>query len=161
MWLGIRYEHQVRLFGPSWVNQRLTDLRGSQTAFGVSFSGEFSSGYNPCGLFLLGTTNTDTITGDCALFTDSSTWNDTLKEGILAFTEGSMDALQNWFFWTWKVGLSSHQRRLLNVKTEFLHCRLVIPHRAQWSRLCGLTSMGWRMVGYQRTLARASESAKP
>jgi len=108
-------------FRPVCVNQTLTDLRGSRTAFGVTISGEFSSGYNPCGLFLLGTTNTDTTTGDCALFTDSSTWNDTLKEGILAFTEGSMDALQNWFYWTWKVGLSSHQRRLLNVKTEFLH----------------------------------------
>ena len=108
MRLGSGYEDQVRVFVSSWGNQTLTNLRGSQTAFGVTFSGEFSSGYNPCGLFLLGVDNNDTTTGACELFTDSSTWNATLKQGVLEFTLASMDALQNWWFWTWKVSLSSY-----------------------------------------------------
>jgi hypothetical protein len=27
-----------------------------------------------------------------------------MKAGLYEFTLASMDALQNWFFWTWKVG---------------------------------------------------------
>lgn len=86
----------------------------------MSFSGEFSSGYNPCGLFLLGVGDNTTTTGSCALFTDSSGWNATLIEGVLDFTLASMDALQSWFYWTWKVRLSSRQRRSLNVEAYFL-----------------------------------------
>lgn len=26
-----------------------------------------------------------------------------MKDGLMEFTLASMDALQNWFFWTWKV----------------------------------------------------------
>jgi len=97
------------------------DVKTSQTAFGVSFSGEFSSGYNPCGLFLLGVDNNDTTTGDCELFTDSSAWNATLKQGVLDFTLASMDALQNWWFWTWKVGASSASGRVESPLWSYQH----------------------------------------
>jgi hypothetical protein len=41
--------------------------------------------------------------GDCSLWMDASTWNETTKAGIKQFALASMDATQDWFFWTWKV----------------------------------------------------------
>lgn len=82
-------------------------INTSQTAFGVTIAGEFSDGYNDCGLYLTGVGNTASYGTSCSLFLDSSQWNDTMKAGLYEFTLASMDALQNWFFWTWKVGNSS------------------------------------------------------
>jgi glucan 1,3-beta-glucosidase len=78
----------------------------SQKAFGVTVAGEFSNSYNDCGLFLKGIGGTP-IYGDCSLWQDASTWNDTVKAGVQAFCEASMDALGDWFFWTWKIGNST------------------------------------------------------
>ena len=128
----------------------------------MTFSGEFSSGYNPCGLFLLGVGNNDTTTGDCELFTDSSTWNATVKQGVLDFTLASMDALQNWWFWTWKVSLSL-SARITSYQSLISACvdRLVPPlSRAKLSRLCGRISLDYRTVGYHQTPAWPSESAR-
>ncbi|KAG6333841.1 hypothetical protein ID866_5246 [Astraeus odoratus] len=82
-------------------------INQSQTAFGVTIAGEFSTAYNPCGLYVLGVGNTESYGDSCALFLDSSQWNDTLKAGLMEFTLASMDSLQDWFFWTWKIGNSS------------------------------------------------------
>ncbi|KDQ56459.1 glycoside hydrolase family 5 protein [Jaapia argillacea MUCL 33604] len=84
----------------------------SQTDFGITVGGEFSTAYNDCGLFVDGITatgasGTPTFGGSCALYQDSSTWTPTLKSGLKAFTMASMDALENWFYWTWKIGVSS------------------------------------------------------
>lgn len=84
----------------------LSSLYHSQTAFGVTIAGEFSDGYNDCGLYLMGVGNTGSYGESCSLFLDSSQWNATMKAGFYEFTLASMDALQNWFFWTWKVGLN-------------------------------------------------------
>ncbi|KAJ7573996.1 glycoside hydrolase family 5 protein [Mycena floridula] len=81
-------------------------IKTSQTAFGVTIAGEFSNGYNDCALYLRGIAG-PSIHGDCDFFQDSSTWNDTMKAGLNAFTMASMDALQDWFFWTWKIGNSN------------------------------------------------------
>lgn len=115
----------------------------------MTFSGEFSSGYNPCGLFLLGVGDNTTTTGDCELFLDSSTWNATLKQGALDFTLASMDALVNWWFWTWKVCLSSYQRELLPVKSDPFVRRQIAPSSVSgkiesplWSYQLGLQG-GW------------------
>jgi len=40
-------------------------------------------------------------------FLDQTTWSAAFKQGVLDFTLASMDASQNWFFWTWKVGPSA------------------------------------------------------
>ncbi|KAG9312258.1 glycoside hydrolase family 5 protein [Chiua virens] len=82
-------------------------MNASQTAFGVTIAGEFSNGFNACGLFLTGTTGTASAGPSCSLFLDASQWNQTMKDGLMEFTLASMDALQNWFFWTWKIGNSS------------------------------------------------------
>ncbi|KAJ7478039.1 glycoside hydrolase family 5 protein [Mycena galericulata] len=79
-------------------------LNTSRSAFGVTVAGEFSNGYNDCGLFLTGVNGTQSYGGDCSLWMDSSTWNATVKAGVKEFALASMDAMQDWFFWTWKIG---------------------------------------------------------
>jgi aryl-phospho-beta-D-glucosidase BglC (GH1 family) len=79
----------------------------SQTNFGFTYAGEFSNAFNDCGTFVHGVgaySTPPTYGGDCSDWTDSSGWNATTKAGIQAFAMASMDALQNWFFWTWKIG---------------------------------------------------------
>lgn len=63
-----------------------------------------SNGINDCGLFLLGVKNTATYPGDCTTFIDWQNWSQTFKAGLRDFSLASMDATQNWWFWTWKVG---------------------------------------------------------
>jgi glucan 1,3-beta-glucosidase len=106
---------------PFQVKQTLTDLCTSQTTFGVTISGEFSSSYTECGLFLSGVQDETTVNGDCVPFVQWQSWNQTFKEGIKAFTEAEMDALQNWWFWTWKVCLNSRRRKLLDVEADIVH----------------------------------------
>jgi hypothetical protein len=78
-------------------------IDNSQTAFGVTLAGEFSNGINDCGLYLNGVGGTATYGGDCSVWQDSSNWSRPVKDGILQFALASMDSLQDWFFWTWKV----------------------------------------------------------
>ena len=47
--------------------------------------------------------NSATANPDCSLWTNSASWNDTVKEGLMNFALASMDALVYPFFWTWKV----------------------------------------------------------
>lgn len=76
----------------------------------MTTSGEFSNGYNDCGLFLLGVGNSGQNAECETLWQDASTWNVTAKAGVQAFSEASMDALQHFFFWTWKIGNSTAGR---------------------------------------------------
>jgi hypothetical protein len=69
----------------------------------MTLAGEFSNGYNDCGLYLTGVNGSTHYGGDCSLWENSSTWNATVKAGVKQFALASMDAMQNWFFWTWKV----------------------------------------------------------
>ncbi|KAG1738191.1 glycoside hydrolase family 5 protein [Suillus lakei] len=85
-----------------------TAMNTSQTAFGVTFAGEFSNGFNDCGLYLNGVGDAQDVAPSCSLFLDSSQWNDTMKAGLQQFALASMDSLQDWFFWTWKIGPSSN-----------------------------------------------------
>jgi hypothetical protein len=75
----------------------------SRTAFGVTIAGEWSNGFNDCGLFLNGVGGSHSYGGDCADWQDSSSWTAGTKAGLMAFASASMDALGDWFFWTWKV----------------------------------------------------------
>ncbi|KAJ7195067.1 glycoside hydrolase [Mycena pura] len=79
-------------------------LNVSRSNFGVTLAGEFSNGYNDCGLYLTGVNGTQTYGGDCSLWENASSWNATVKAGVRAFALASMDALGDWFFWTWKIG---------------------------------------------------------
>ncbi|KAJ7235008.1 glycoside hydrolase superfamily [Mycena haematopus] len=93
---GIWPAQACNAWGPS--------INASRAAFGVTVAGEFSTGYNDCGLFLTGVNNTHVYGGDCTLWEDASTWNETVVAGVREYALASMDATRDWFFWTWKIG---------------------------------------------------------
>ncbi|TFK27597.1 glycoside hydrolase [Coprinopsis marcescibilis] len=76
----------------------------SQQVFGVTVGGEFSSAVNNCGYWLNGIPAN--ITG-CDGWDDWSTWDSSIISGLKQVTLASMDALQNFFYWTWKIGNST------------------------------------------------------
>jgi hypothetical protein len=80
----------------------------SRKNYGVTIAGEWSNGFNDCGLFLNGVAEKDTVTygGNCEDWMDSSKWDAATKAGIIHFAKASMDALGDNFFWTWKVRLA-------------------------------------------------------
>ncbi|TFK50792.1 glycoside hydrolase family 5 protein [Heliocybe sulcata] len=82
-------------------------MNQSLEAFGVTVAGEWSVGYNDCGLFVEGVNIPARYQGDCSIFQDASQWNETMKDGLKMFAMATMDALQNWFFWTWKIDNST------------------------------------------------------
>lgn len=93
-------------------------VNNSMGAFGLTNAGEWSNAITDCGLFLngvgLGTRYEGTYpggptnaVGSCADVTNWQTWSPTLKKQTMDFAMASMDALQNYFFWTWKIGNSS------------------------------------------------------
>ncbi|KAG2009614.1 exo-beta-1,3-glucanase, variant 4 [Coprinopsis cinerea AmutBmut pab1-1] len=95
----------------------------SQQVFGVTVGGEFSTAINNCGLwFVLGTLSRlldsheivlrlNGVDGapipGCELWDDWNSWNSTIISGLKQVTLASMDALQHFFFWTWKIGNST------------------------------------------------------
>ncbi|KAJ6528915.1 glycoside hydrolase superfamily [Mycena capillaripes] len=83
-------------------------LNTSRSQFGVTVAGEFSNGFNDCGLYLTGVNGSQSYGGDCSLWMDASTWNSTVIAGVREFALASMDALQDWFFWTWKIGKAAN-----------------------------------------------------
>jgi glucan 1,3-beta-glucosidase len=76
----------------------------SQKTFGVTVAGEFSNGWNDCGLFLHGAASqTQSYSGDCTEWMVWENWDQAHKDGLYNFITASMDTLENYFFWTWKV----------------------------------------------------------
>ncbi|KAF7338687.1 Glycoside hydrolase [Mycena venus] len=99
------------------------EFNNTMTSFGFVVAGEFSNAVVDCGLYVngvgLGTRFEGTYhldgdhpnLGDCATdWLDWEHWNDTTKAAYKTFAKSSMDALQNWFFWTWKIGNSTAGR---------------------------------------------------
>lgn len=94
-------------------------INDSMTNFGMTTAGEFSNAVTDCGLFL-NNVNEGTryegnystggpwpVQGSCTTWTNWRAWDQATKNDIKTFAMASMDALQNWFFWTWKIGNSS------------------------------------------------------
>ncbi|CAK5270365.1 unnamed protein product [Mycena citricolor] len=114
------------------------DINSTMQDFGLIVAGEWSVAVTDCGLYLngvgLGTRYEGTLDGyskvygDCAAdgWLDWENWDKPTKAAYQTFALASMDALQNWFYWTWKVGASTAGR----VETP------------QWSYLLGLQH-GW------------------
>lgn len=85
----------------------------ASNAFGLTTAGEWSHAINDCGLYLNavgrgtryeGTFESTTRIGDCAQWDDYSTWSQDTKDALRGMSLSTMDALQNWFFWTWRIG---------------------------------------------------------
>lgn len=74
----------------------------SRRNFGLIIGGEFAASPNDCGLFLLGVKG-QSSNPQCPEYNDWENYNNTMKEGIQNFLVATFDALQDWFFWTWKV----------------------------------------------------------
>ncbi|KAJ1306352.1 hypothetical protein OPQ81_007358 [Rhizoctonia solani] len=104
---------QTRLPCTQWANRFNTSLDR-----GIFMSaGEFSLGFNDCAYFLNGagsgyrydgtlSTYTGPRIGSCEPWLDSSEWTNEVKENLKELALSSMDAMQNWFFWTWRIGAS-------------------------------------------------------
>jgi len=78
----------------------------SQKAFGVTVGGEFSAAINDCGLWLSGISSTPP-SPNCTAWNDWSAYSPETIANLKQVTLASMDALQNFFFWTWKIGNST------------------------------------------------------
>ncbi|WRT68809.1 uncharacterized protein IL334_005789 [Kwoniella shivajii] len=82
----------------------------SMTNYGITIGGEWSNAINDCGLWLNGvgsTPNFQTAGNNCDLYDEWQSWSTDFKAGVMSYTMANMDALQNWFFWTWKIGNST------------------------------------------------------
>ncbi|KAI0065416.1 glycoside hydrolase family 5 protein [Artomyces pyxidatus] len=94
-------------------------MNDSMTAFGLTVAGEFSNAITDCGTFVNGVgqgTRYDGTyvnggpwpnVGSCTPWVNWQSWDSSMKSSIKQFALSSMDALQNWFFWTWKIGNST------------------------------------------------------
>ena len=90
---------------------------GSMSAFGITAAGEWSHAINDCGLYVnavgRGTRYEGTFPGfttklgDCARWNDYTTWDAATKSGLRDLSSATMDALGDWFFWTWRIGEAS------------------------------------------------------
>ncbi|KAF9008570.1 glycoside hydrolase [Hymenopellis radicata] len=96
--------------GGVWVGTACgwaTEIVRLSGTFGFTYAGEWSNGYNDCGLFLTGVGGTHSYADDCGAWEDATTWDDSTKAGVAAFNAAQMDALKDFFFWTWKIGNST------------------------------------------------------
>ena len=150
--MGCVPEHKVRLTINSdeenFPKQRCFSLF-SRASYGVTIAGEWSNAINDCGLFMRGVGGRGgaiTYGGNCSDWQDASKWTDGTKAGILAFSSASMDALRDWFFWTWKVSsfftsLAPHTESGVQLN------RSAIPQPESSNLLCGHTSWVFIKVG--------------
>ncbi|KAI0035937.1 glycoside hydrolase family 5 protein [Vararia minispora EC-137] len=98
-----------------WGNQ----LNQSMSAFGMTAAGEFSNAITDCGTYVNGVGQGSRYEGNyiydssfqrvgsCTPYIQWQNWDATYKKAMMQFAMSSMDALNNWFFWTWKVGNST------------------------------------------------------
>ncbi|EMD32912.1 glycoside hydrolase family 5 protein [Gelatoporia subvermispora B] len=99
------------LLGGQWPAQACNawgpGMNISRVNFGVTMAGEFSNGFNDCGYFVEGAGLLPHAAGNCTMWQDWESWTEETKQGLMAFSMASMDALGDWFFWTWKIAPSS------------------------------------------------------
>lgn len=83
----------------------------SSTNYGITVGGEWSLAVNNCGKWLNGVGSTPTYessgTGTCENWEEWMNWDADRKAGIAGYALANMDALQNWFFWTWRIANST------------------------------------------------------
>lgn len=97
----------------SWA----ASVNTSMQAFGMTTAGEWSNAVTDCGLWVNGVNQgtryegtyagSGAKVGTCDVWTNYAAYDQPTKDGLKQFAMASMDALQNWFFWTWKIGNSS------------------------------------------------------
>ncbi len=104
--------------------------------YGVNVAGEWSAATNDCGKWInsVGSGSrydgslagyTGPTPGSCSYWNDWTQWNQSTIDDIQHFVLASMDSLQNYFFWTWKIGNSTGPIAQVN---PFWHYRLGLQH---------------------------------
>lgn len=83
----------------------------SQRDYGIVIGGEWSAAINDCGYWLNGVGSTPRFEGigSCDNYDQWWTWDDATKANVKTMALSTMDALQNYMFWTWKVRPNSQQ----------------------------------------------------
>ncbi|EJD38715.1 glycoside hydrolase family 5 protein [Auricularia subglabra TFB-10046 SS5] len=82
-------------------------INASLMNFGFTSGGEFSLGYNDCGMFVNGGLHDVQHTTNCAELWDNwEAYTPETKDKLRNFALSSMEAMRNFFFWTWKIGPS-------------------------------------------------------
>ena len=92
-------------------------FNGTLDTYGFAAAGEWSLAFNDCGLYLNGASSgyryDGTLSsyngpriGSCEPWLDSTDWTAETKADLKQFAMASMDAMQHYFFWTWKIGAS-------------------------------------------------------
>ncbi|KAH9833448.1 glycoside hydrolase superfamily [Rhodofomes roseus] len=99
------------VYGGQWPQMACSSwgpgMNTSRSAFGVTIAGEFSNGINDCGLWVRGVNISAAYVGNCDYWAEWESWSDETKAGLKTFALASMNALGDWFFWTWKIDSSS------------------------------------------------------
>jgi len=97
------------------------EINSSMNAFGFSMAGEWAVATNDCGYWVngIGLGNRvegsypgSTATGNCNASDAWESWTPAYKQGLNNLALSTMDSLQNWFYWTWKIGNSSISGRV-------------------------------------------------
>ncbi|KAG9080028.1 hypothetical protein FRC06_007158, partial [Ceratobasidium sp. 370] len=105
----------------SQVNRPCTewgnDFNNTMDSYGFVAAGEWSLSFNDCAYYLNGANAgyrydgtlpryTGPRVGSCETWLDADTWTDKVKADLKQLALSHMDATQNHFFWTWKIGAS-------------------------------------------------------
>ncbi|RXW23184.1 hypothetical protein EST38_g2666 [Candolleomyces aberdarensis] len=77
----------------------------SRSSFGITVAGAFSPAFLDCGLFVNGVGDVVRYKGDCSFWENSTGWGLALKASLTQLVLAQMDALGDYFFFTWKVGV--------------------------------------------------------
>lgn len=120
----------------------------SSRSFGPNNAGEWSVAVNDCGQWVNGiglgsrydgtyANYADKRIGSCDMWNDYTKWDQATRDSMKAWTMSSMDALQNFFFWTWRIG-NSTQTAGVPMPNPMWHYRLGVqegwipmnPHEA-------------------------------
>lgn len=92
------------------------------------------------------------------MWEDASGWDDSTIAGVKHFAMASMDALGDWFFWTWKVCVVI--KSLLSIPYFYtVFRRSGIPLLALLAHRYGLIPWGSKAVGFPRTPGKLLEPA--
>lgn len=97
----------VETYPPKPCDRWATRVNSTQQQFGILTAGEWSVAVNDCGLFVAGVGVTPAYGGDCTQWEMWENWDQPTKDALKQFALATMDTLQNWFFWTWKIGPSA------------------------------------------------------
>ncbi|KAJ2927009.1 hypothetical protein H1R20_g10093, partial [Candolleomyces eurysporus] len=117
----------------------------SRSNFGITLAGAFSLAFSDCGFYVRGVNTTSTYEGDCSFWENSKNWGLALKASLTQLALAQMDALGDYFFFTWKASLTSFARQ----------------QRGKSKHRSGHTSSDCRKVGFPMILGRHWEHARP